>query len=143
METITIDLEKTLEMLVDNEMNSQEGMGNNDGRIIINPLNHVEYHFPGPGTYYPNCKVVNPEDLFDMETVQSGYGNLDIGGSRADANAIVQDKNGKDVGDFEEEDSEEVAELVNEWVGELKATVKANTLPTVEIEGAEYQIEWI
>lgn len=148
MTEITIDTEKVLRMSVQNAASHAESLGMNDGQIIITPLGHIEYVYPSPGTYYQNCYIVNPEDLFNIEAIEENY-NLDITGFQTDARDTVIDENNKSEGDeFTAAEEETISEYVNSYISEWKEWArhdKKDVLKVEDAEGkviAEYTIKW-
>lgn len=147
VETITIDLEKVLEMIVDNEGMPEYNSGN-PSMIYVNTLNHVSYISLSPGTYYQHGYVVDPENLFNMEEIDKNY-PLDLDDFRTTAKDNVKSEIVKDFDDFSDEDWEKVSEYEQEWIDEWKQWARPEKKEIFEIENSQgevvavYKIEWI
>lgn len=148
METITVNLKKILKMILGNAGIQQFGTGGNYEKVIINPLAHVEYYSVSPGTYFPNCHEVDPEDFINMDEVEKDY-PLDLEEFRTTSKEVVAKETEKEIEDFEDEEWDKVTKYEDEAIDEWKARAtgeKKEILQVEDSEGtviAEYKIEWI
>ena len=149
MKTITIDTEKVLTMCVSNADRKENSLCGDNGQIIINTLEHIDYIYPSPGTYYQNCHMVDPEDLLNIEAIEENY-ELSITQFFTDARDAVRDENGKGVDDeLTDKENNTVSEYVNQYISEWKEYARLDKKDVLKVEDAEgtvineYKIEWV
>jgi hypothetical protein len=146
--TIQLDLEKVLNMIVQNADNHQNGLGMADGRIVINAQNNVEYLYPSPGTYFLNAHEINPEELIFMDDVERVY-PLDLVEFMTTAKDNVSQEKEKPIEEFTDDDWADVQEYTNEWIDEWEAEARGNQKDVLTVTDscgeiiAEYNIEWV
>lgn len=148
MKTITVELEKILDMIVGNAGINQFNPGGNYNVVLINPLSKVNYVSRSPGTYYPKDFVVDPEDFINMDEVEKDY-PLDLDEYRTTSKDVVANEAEIDIEDFEDEEWDKVTEYENEAIDEWRARARGEKKEVLQVEDAEgatiaeYKIEWI
>ena len=147
MITINIDTEKVLDMIVQNAASKQESLGMDNGVLIANSFG-VEYMYPSQGTYFQNCHVVDPTELFYYDAINQNY-DLDVVSFKADArDAVFEENNKSENEEYTEKEEDTIYEYVSGYIKEWKEWAryeKKNVLKIEDAEGkvvAEYDIVW-
>ena len=140
--TIIVDLEKLLDMIIQNADNLQNSCGEDEGKVVITSLNQVGFYYPSSGKVCPDGHAGNPEFFLNNKA-------LDMFQLRLLAKEIVLNESGKYIPEFEDREWKRVSELITNSVEEWKKRARQEKKEILRITDsqwntvAEYKIEWI